>query len=525
MTINRPGIEVQISSQTGSVRALAAPTTYFSTGYAQWGPVNTATFVSDKRELYTAFGAAVPGQYLVSDAIHYFDTSNGSGRAWLVRSFEFGVDSVSGNAKTATDYTAKAVLNASATPALTVSATYPGAIGNNFKVDVITDVNNIKKVIVWGRNTPIVITWGAVQAKVQAQIDAVNANAAANLSDFKLSIPGAFSAVGPDVTSVNARTLSAPSVSAIPLIGGGDGDTANFPMSVLLGGIDPVTYKATGLEVLNDTQYGPGSVSIPGYTPTLALTAALDLHARANDRLGLVSLRPNGTAVVRATDAVNTKNTLTQSSYLAYYYPDVYDLDGVLSPLDGYVAGKAASQQVRIDAEGGVKASVTGTLPITGVKQVGDRDPVRDADAELLYANSVNYVRFIRGTGYRLDSQLLSAQEGSISRVHHRMILSKLKYDIKEALVQFRDRTIDAGGNLQDDIQFALTQLLDQYQPGKIAPNGNTFFNAAVVVTDNSIQNAPDLEQGLLHVIVSGSLSPKSERISLLFNVLPVSIG
>jgi hypothetical protein len=105
------------------------------------------------------------------------------------------------------------------------------------------------------------------------------------------------------------------------------------------------------------------------------------------------------------------------------------------------------------------------------------------------------------------------------------MILSKLKYDIKEALVQFRDRTIDAGGNLQDDIQFALTQLLDQYQPGKIAPNGNTFFNAAVVVTDNSIQNAPDLQQGLLHVIVSGSLSPKSERISLLFNVLPVSIG
>lgn len=524
MTIRRPGVEVQFSSQNGSPRALAAPTTYFSVGYAEWGPVNTPLFVSDKRELFQSFGAPTTTGSLVRDAIHYFDTSAGAGRGYFVRGFEFGVDSVSGFAKTIVDYTAKVSLTAGAAAALDIKAAYAGALGNKFKVDVIADANGVKKVVLWGRSVPTVITWSSVEKRVRDQIDAINAQAAAGVSDFTLSIPGAFTAIGPDVTDPG-KALFAPSAAARPLAGGGDGDTANFPMSVLIGGVDAVTFKATGLETLNDIRFGPGFVAIPGYTPTLALTGSLDLHARSNQRLALVSLRPNGATILRPQDAVTVKAGLTQSSYLAYYYPEVYDLDGVLSPLEGFIAGLGARNQTRIDAEGGIKASVTGTIPVTGLRQVGDRDPVRDGDAELLYAESINFVRNVRGQGFRVESQLLSAPEGSISRLHHRVITLKFWYDINEVLNAFRDRTIDAGGRLQGDIKFALDQYLASYQPGKFPPNGNTFYNAATVVTDNSIQNASDLGQGLLYVMVEGSFSPKAERISLLFNVKPITVG
>ena len=521
--INRPGVEVQFSSLGGSTRALAAPTTYFVTGYAEWGPVNTPVFLADKRELLQTFGQPTGYGWLTRDLIHFFDTAGGAGRAWAVRGFEFGVDSAGGKAKTAADYTAKVTLSATAAPVLTVEGAYPGALGNRFRVDVIADTSGLKKVILWGRSTPTVITWSANEDRVRAQIARINALADANASDFRVSIPGAFSASGPDTTA-QVRALFAPSPTALSLTGGGDGATTNFPLSQLIGGLD-ANDRAYGLEVLNDTQYGPGVVAIPGYTPTLALTEALNLHARLTYRLAAVSLLPSGDAVMRATDAVNLKRTLTQSSFVSYYYPQVYDLDGVLSPMEGYVAGIAARNQARIDAEGGVKASITGTLPITGVVRVGDREPVRDGEAELLYAEAVNYVRNVRGIGYRLESQLLSTAEGAISRIHHRMITLKFWYDLNEVLELFRDRTIDSGGKLQDDIRMALEGYLDPYQPEKFPPRGNTFYNSAIVVTDNSIQNSGDLEQGLLHVLVEGSFTPKSERISLLFNVKPVTIG
>lgn len=521
--INRPGVEVQFSSLSGSTRALAAPSTYFVAGYAEWGPVNTPVFLSDKRELLQTFGQPTAYGWLSRDLVHFFDTAGGSGRAWAVRGFEFGVDTTTGQPKTAADYTAKVTLNASSSPVLEVSAAHPGALGNRFRVDVLADVSGLKKVILWGRTTPIVITWSASEEKVRAQIDRINALADVNASDFRLNIPGAFSVSGPDST-VQVRALFAPSATSVSLTGGDDGATTNFPLSQLIGGIT-ADDRAYGLEALSDQQYGPGVVAIPGYTPTLALTEALNMHAQLNYRLGVVSLLPSGQDVLRATDAINLKRSLTQSSFMAYYYPQVYDLDGILSPMDGYVAGIAARNQSRIDAEGGIKASLTGTLPITGVVRVGDREPVRDGEAELLYAEAVNYVRNVRGIGYRLESQLLSNAEGAISRIHHRMITLKFWYDLNEVLELFRDRTIDSGGKLQDDIQMALEGYLEPYQPGKFPPRGNTFYNAAIVVTNNSIQNSADLEQGLLHVLVEGSFTPKSERISLLFNVKPVVIG
>lgn len=524
MTIRRPGVEVQFSSQNGSPRALAAPSTYFVVGYAEWGPINTPVYLSDQRELGLTFGAPTATGWLVRDLTHFFDTAGGTGRAWAVRGFELGTDAQSGQAKTAADYTAKATLLNDATAALEVEATYPGAKGNSFKVDVISDANGLVKVVLWGRFAPTVLTWSTNESAVREQVAQINARAAIGVSDFKLSIPGAFVAAGP-TTTASVKALFAPSAGAVALTGGGDGATSTYPLSVLIGGVDSTTNKPTGLETLADTAFGPGMVAIPGYTPTNALTESLNLHAQLYSRAAFVSLLPSGGALMRAQDAVAAKRLLTGSSYVSYYYPEVYDLDGVRSPLEGYVAGLASRNQARVDAEGGIKASVTGTIPITGVVQVGDRDPVRDGEAELLYAEGVNYVRNVRGLGYRVDSQLLSRAEGAISRLHHRMITLKFWYDITEILEGFRDRTIDSTGRLQDDIKFALEQYLAPYQPGRFPPGGNTFYNAAVVVTDNSIQNSADLEQGLLHILIEGSFSPKTERISLLFNVKPVVIG
>lgn len=179
----------------------------------------------------------------------------------------------------------------------------------------------------------------------------------------------------------------------------------------------------------------------------------------------------------------------------------------------------------QVNAEGGIKASGTGLLPITGVHLIGTREPVGDAEAELLYLNNIDYVRFVRGQGFRLEAQKLSASEGAITRVHHRNIANFFSYMLTDLLQGFRDRTIDSSGFLQDEIASAIRMALEPYGPGKVAPNGNTLYNPAVVVTDNSIQTNSDLNQGLLHVYVEASFSPKAERIQLLFNVLPVTIG
>lgn len=516
--LQRPGIEVQFSSSRGSVRGSAAPSTYFVVGYAEWGPVNTPVYVADKRVLTESFGGPVTHGHLVSDLSHYFDTASGAGRAYAVRGFELG------SGKTLSDYTAKVTLNAAATPVLTVSAAHPGSIGNSFRVDVVNDAMGVKRVILRGRGgRPVAINWSGREEDVRAQVAKLNSMADAGVADFRVRIEGTFSAAGPDVTDQTGRAMFEASAGALSLTGGQDGETANYPLSVLIGGTAP-DGRSTGLATLENDLYGPGQVAIPGYTPTITLTGVLDLHARAFDRLALVSLRPAGGLTLRAQDAVSLKNTLTQSDYVAYYYPEVYALDGSVATLEGYAAGLAARNQARTDAEGGIKASVTGSLPVAGVVQVGDRDPVRDGEADLLYANNINYVRQVRGYGYRLESQLLSAPQGSISRIHHRHILSKLSYDIKVLLEQFRDRTIDASGMMQDDLRIAIEMYLEQYQPGRFPPNGNTFYNATVVITDDSIQDANNLQEGLLRVWVEGSLSPKAERISLTFNVRPLSL-
>jgi len=526
MALNRPGVDVQISSLQAVPPLSPAPSTFFLVGYAPWGPVNKAVYVGDIRTAHLAFGEpSTPetGMWIPRILEHFLKTSQGYGRAWVVRGFEVGAG------KTLDDYRATITLNDGAvTPVdvLQVQAAWPGELGLTFKVDVIDDPNGTRKIYMWGRYGVEVFTWQGTQTDIQAAIDEWNARADNMQSDFRLTLVN-YVAAGP-ATTTSDTVLLKPSAGAVSLTRPAstanlDGDTGTFPLSALFG--TDANGAPQGLDVLADRSYGPGIVAIPGYTPDATLVNTLDLHAQQYSRVAIVSLLPSGATPLDAAGAKTLKDSLPASSYVAYYFPRVKDADGVLSPVEGFVAGLAAAQMARTDADGGIKASITGVLPVSGVEQVNNRDPVGDPEAELLYLDQVNFIRFVRGQGYRLEAQLLSKADGAISRFHHRNITNYFDYMLTDLLQGFRDRTIDSTGALQEEIKQSIEMSLSPYGPGKTPPKGNTLWNPAVVITDNSIQNAADLNQGLLHVYVEAALSPKAERIQLLFNVVPVTIS
>ena len=523
MGLRRPGVLVEVSSLSVVPPLPPSPATFFLVGYAPWGPVNKPVYVGDIKTAKVAFGeprSPQDGMWIPRILDHFLRTSGGNGRAWVVRGFEVAPG------QTIDDYRAVATLNSGTSPALIVKAAWPGELGLSLKVDVIQDSYGRKYVYLWGRYGVEVLEWSSDQTTMAQKVADWNALADALGSDFRLALPATFVAAGPDTTTT-ATSLLRPSSGAISLgrpsgVSNLDGASNTFPLSALYGTDE--NGNPRGLDVLADEVYGPGLVAIPGYAPTATLVNLLDTHARTYGRLALVHLLPSGSGPMTAAQAKSLADGLPRSSYVAYYFPRVYDLDGVLSPLEGYVAGLAAARTGAIDAEGGVKASITGELPISDVERVAGREPVKDAEAELLYSSQVNYVRFVRGRGFRLESQLLSAPEGAISRIHHRNIANYFKYLLTDTLQGFRDRTVDGSGALFRDIHSALSMALDPYGPGKPAPNGNTLWNPAIIVSDASIQTEADLNQGLVHVYVEAAFSPKAERIQLYFNVIPVRL-
>lgn len=520
--LNRPGILVQVSSQVAVPAEAPSPSTFFVAGYAPWGPVNVPVYIGDVRSARAVFGDPVTpqgGMWLPRILKHYLEASRNTGRAWVVRGFEIGA-----GPSTIDTYIAKVILDDAATtpaPVLTVKGAWAGALGNSFKVDVI-NTGLTTRIILWGRYGPEILDWSNDQATMQARVAAWNTLADQYGSDFRLELAATFVPAGPAITDA-ATSLLKPSATAKVLTGGSDGNTSNFPLSELYGvgaGGDP-----KGIDALADKRYGPGIVAIPGYTPTNALINALDAHCALWGRQALVSLIASGGSTQLASAAVTQKNALPASSYTSYLYPRIKDDDGVLSPAEGIVAGFAAAKISRLDAEGGIKATPTGTLPIAGAELSNGRELVKDAEADLLFANNVNYIMFVNKQGYRLESAVLGTAEGSISRFYHRNVLNYFRYLLEETILPYRDATLDSEGILQNGIQSAIRLALDPYAPGKASPNGNTLYNAATTVADNSVQNEADLNRGILNVFVSASLSPKAERIQLLFNAMPVKIG
>jgi len=527
MSLQRPGVQVEVSSLSVVPPLTPAPSTFFLVGYAPWGPINKPVYVGDVRKAQYVFGAPKApetGMWVPRILDHFLTTSMGTGRAWVVRGFEFA------SGKTEDDYRAFVVLNdgqSTPTDVIKVKGAWAGELGLDFKVDVIDDTAGRRQIYLWGRYGKEVFTWGSTQAEVEAAITEWNKKADAFASDFRLELVN-YVAAGPAVTDANAHVLFKPTAAAISLardasISNLNGDSANFPLSKLYG--QDSSGAAQGLDTLADRVYGAGIVAIPGYAPDATLVNTLDLHATQFGRLAIVSLLPSGSTPITPAQAKSLKDGLPASSYVAYYYPRAKDDDGVMAPLEGFVAGLAAANMAQINAEGGIKASVTGVLPIAGVDQLNGRDMIGDAEAELLYLDEINYVRFVRGQGYRLEAQLLSKAEGAISRVHHRNIANFFRYGLEDLLQNFRDRTIDGAGKLQSDIKQSIEMFLDPFGPGKFPPQGNTLWNAATVVTDKTIQNEADLNQGLLHVYVEAAFSPKAERIQLLFNVVPVRLS
>ncbi|MES4793235.1 MAG: hypothetical protein C4321_09905 [Chloroflexota bacterium] len=283
----------------------------------------------------------------------------------------------------------------------------------------------------------------------------------------------------------------------------------------LIGGVD-ATGRPFGLEVLAADIYGPGIVDIYGFT-SQTVHRVLDTHAATHRRMALRQLVPAGT--IQAVDVLAVKAQVGGSSFSADYWPWVYDLKGRLAPLTPFVAGLGAVKVSRLDGQGGIKASWTGEIPISGIERLGGREVVSDQAAELLFEKGVNWVRQVRGRGYRVEAQKLSVPDGQTSRISHRITLNTFAYGVEEIAQQFRDQVVPATGAAQQAIVGAIQDYLAPYEAGKPAPQGDTIFGSAIVVDRTTIQ---DLQQEILRIAVEVALSPHAERVQVGITQVPI---
>lgn len=521
--LRRPGVLVSTASVGATQPTELTPYTYMPVGYAPWGPINRPTPIGNLTDAVRLFGsdAGLSGYQLPLALRHYFDVAGSTGRALVTRAFNL-------NNQPLSNYIAKAIVkDTSGNDLLIVEAAHPGALGNQFHVNIApgrTGMPNEYLFILWSHLGPETFYWLAsatpeAEAQNRAVIAKFNELADQLGSNFRLRLPevsGAptYNTNPPAAASVSTASPVRPDRSKGFAFTGG-ADSPAMTAGAVVGGVDPVLGH-TGLKALEDTSFGPGFVDIYGFAGVEAL-AAVDDHASRYQRLALRQITAAG--VTNIVNVLAEKTAIGGSSYSADYWPWIYDLSGRIAPITPLVAGLAARKISRLDREGGLKASITGELAISRIESSLGREVVTNQVAELLFANQINYVQKGR-RGYRLQAQRLSAPEGQTATINERVTLNAFSYGIEELMEQFRDRIVTATGVTEQEVVSAIREYLAPYEAGKPAPQGDTIFGVSVVTSRTLTE---DLQQRQIRFEVGVALSPHAEKVIVGITHLPIA--
>lgn len=405
---------------------------YFIVGQTQKGST-TPTVVRSMREYIATYGARTVGPAMYDAA----ELALRAGVAELVVTRAVGPAPV--NATIALD-----------TDKIVVTAKSPGAFANAFTAAWTSATNTLTVVTDVGTETYV----GATAAALIAEANASRT-----------------------VTVSSSGTLPSNNVSATNLATGTD-DFANVVWADVLATITP--------------DLGPGAIATPGVAHATT-GQALATHAKANDRLGLVTTA-SGTSQSTAVTAAGTIRAYTDSTHLAYVWPYVTVPDGTganrLVDPTAFAAGlRARAQAVGIGES---------ALAERYARQVVDVEPeiaVTSAGWATANAARISVVRKVAGVTRLYSWQTVAAAKANLLPAQYRDMVNALAY----------------GGSV----------ILESYvgQPGTAATYAaaagelSGFLSGFGAYLEPRIANGVQVDPGYV-VSVSGGFDPADNRIS-----------
>src|SRR5438067_1712599 len=132
-----PGVYVEeVDKGSKPIEGVATAVAAF-VGFAETGPLNQPTFITNWTQFVNTFGGFLPGGYLAHAVYGYFN--NGGGTAYVTRLPSPGVEGNITKARAAAEATASAELPTRGKPELAgleVRALNPGSAGSELSVEV-----------------------------------------------------------------------------------------------------------------------------------------------------------------------------------------------------------------------------------------------------------------------------------------------------------------------------------------------------------------------------------------------------
>ena len=371
---------------------------------------------------------------------------------------------------------------------LQIDASSPGEWGNELNVQVTASGT---------ANFILTITDGTVTVETSPPLtDVAAAVAWASQSDY-----------------VRATALSTddPAVVAATSLAGGDADAANITDTEWQDAID-----------LFVTELGPGQVSMPGRTTSVAHTALLT-HAHERNRAAVLDAPDSGTkaTLLTAASSLSAIDGRRQGMLLAPWVtvPGLTTGTTRTVPPSGVVCGMIA----RVDATFGPNEPAAGELGISRWAVGLSQDGFSGADRTELNGSSVNLLRVLYGDvklyGYRtLANPTLDAQWRSFNNSRLIMGIAAEADAIAESYV-FAE--IDGQGIKLGKFAGDLTGLLMGYwEAGSLF--GDTPDDAFSVDIGESVNPLASLEAGDVRAALGVRVSPFAELVQI--DIVKVSI-
>ncbi|HEX8747391.1 MAG TPA: hypothetical protein VF717_09330 [Pyrinomonadaceae bacterium] len=493
-----PGVHVGVNdSPVARPSQLETNSRLLAVGYSPWGPVNQPVNITGFEDYRRQFGGLHANSAL-GDAMYIFFNVFPGDRAVVVRV-------VGAAAAVATKTIKDRGVDEAEDDTLRIDAKYPSSsVEVRFKIEAGTEANTVR-LTVWSNKLDLMESYNNL--KMDAASLAI-VNAASKL--VKLT----------NLASANAAPANLPDLTAETLLVGGSDDFAGLSDASFIGA-GAGTAEATGLQVLNSEEFGPGQVALPGVT-TDAAHAALEAHGLAYQRLPLHD-------AAEGLDKDEVKDVRDAITFGGLHWPRVVMLDfagsGVRKfyPTSAFAAGACA----KADSIGVFKApaGLTGLIPgalgietySTGLAQMDDNTRA------FLNENQINAIVPFRGQGIRIYGERLISPDSRVQMIHEIRTLNYLYYQLKASLQNIPFQTIDGSGQLFREAKSVCESICRQlWRAGGLY--GATEEEAFLVVCDQQNNPAESLDQQVLNVKVDVRISPTAERVNVSLNQQPLTV-
>ena len=452
--------------------------------YSPWGPPNVPRILTSWPDYFRQFGGFDTNSFGDDFAYSFFNIMPGK-QMW-------GVRVVGEDAAKATK-----ALNDRAgtpTPTLRLNAKYPSS-----RVDISVEVvagdqaNTVK----------LIIRSAFLNRKEEHPNFKIDATSIEKLNQKSKLVDGV------NLNSATAAPNNLPALIGPTALTGGDDDFAGITAATYIGTDDGTT--KTGLQCLNDEQFGDMQVAIPGIT-TDPTHAAIIAHCERYHRTGLID-PPFASDKQDMLDLRENYGTWYGGVWWPWIRMLAFDGTGLeqFYPPSGFVAGACA----KVDREIGThKAPANIKIPgALGVELASDGQSQTDENTrELLNGKDINVICPLPEQGVKIYGERVMTDDPRVQMVHEIRVLNLFYYSAKIGYQWAVFQVVDPQGRLFRDLKATGDSFLINYWRAG-ALYGKTPEDAFTVYADESNNPPEELDAQRVHVQWGVKLSPTAEQI------------